>query len=90
MSDRVLQKHLLRRRHEIVLAGAKHLFPPGVLRPADLITCDIRGHHLSVGVPTVAEQRVSTGYNGKNTVAVNLTVTRHSDGSATAACLIVR
>jgi hypothetical protein len=90
MSDRVLQNHLLPRRHETVLAGAKRIFPSGVVQPADLITCDIRGHRLSVGVPTVAEHGVSTGFAGTNTVAVNLAVTRHADGSVTAACLIVR
>jgi len=90
MSWQVLQKHLLPRRHEAVLAGTTHVFPPGALRPADLITCDIRGHQLEIGVPTIAGRAASTGYGGKNVVRVSLEVTRHADGSVTATCSVVR
>jgi hypothetical protein len=90
MGWKVLQAHLLPRRHKIVPAGTKDVFPRGVLRPADLVTCDIGGHHLELGVPTVSGHPASTGFKGKNVVGVNLEVTRNADGSVTAACLIVR
>lgn len=86
MSSKVLQKHLLPRRHEAVLAGTERVFPPGVLRPGDLVTCDIRGHHLALGVPTETGPGASTGYNGVNVVSVTLTVAQHRDGSVSASC----
>ena len=86
----VLQAHLLPRRHEVVIAGTKRLFPSGALSPSDLVTCNIRGHHLEIGVPSITGRPISTGFNGENVVGVNLEVTRHGDGSVTAACLVVR
>jgi hypothetical protein len=86
MGDNVLQKHLVARRHEAVLAGTKRIFPPGVLRPADLVTCDILGHHLALGVPTQTGPSSSSGYNGKNVVAVALAVALRRDGSVSASC----
>jgi hypothetical protein len=84
----VLRKHLVARRHEGVLPGTRRVFPPGVLRAADLVTCDILGHHLEAGVPvgTGPEGRVSTGYGGANIVSVVLTVAHNRDGSVSASC----
>jgi hypothetical protein len=86
MSWAMLQKHLLPRRHEAVLAGTIRVFAAGVLRPADLVTCDIRGHHLALGVPNDTGPGASVGYGGGNIVSVTLTVTRHEDGSVRATC----
>src|SRR5206468_3927040 len=86
----VLQAHLLPRRHQAVHAGTTHVFPSGTLSPSDLVTCDIGGHHLEVGVPSITGQPMSTGYNGKTAGGATLEVTRHRDGSVTAVCLIVR
>jgi hypothetical protein len=88
LSWNVLQKHLLSRRHEIVLPGTEHVFPPGVLRPADLVTCDILGRKLQVGVPieSGAGSGASNGYGGTNVVSVTLSVAHRRDGSVDATC----
>lgn len=84
-SSDVLKKHLLPQHHEEVLPETKRVFPPGVLEPADLVTCDIRGHHLESGVPTYTGS-TSTGYSGANTLGVILAINRHRDGSVEASC----
>ncbi len=90
MSWSVLRSHLVPRRHETVRAGTKHTFPSGALRPSDLVTCNIRGHHLELGVPTIIGHPTFTGFGGAKHDYVSLGITRHADGSVTAACLIVR
>jgi len=82
----VLRRHLQPRRHEAVVAGEQRTFPAGRLRPGDLVTCDIRGHHLRVGVPVETGLGASEGYGGANVVSVTLKVTRNRDGSVTADC----
>lgn len=84
----VLRRHLAPRRHEIVLAGETRRFPRGALRAADLVSCDILGHHLQAGVPLERGPgaRVANGFSGLNVVSVNLVVERHADGSVTATC----
>lgn len=84
--DSVLRDHLLPRRHEEVLAGTTHVFAAGELDVADLVSCDIHGHHLEAGVPSSAEQPATIGYNGANIVGVTMTVERHQDGSVEADC----
>jgi hypothetical protein len=69
-----------------VMPGTTHVFAAGVLRPADLVTCDIRGHHLALGVPNNADLGASVGYSGENVAAVTLTVTQRRDDSVTATC----
>jgi len=86
MSWEVLQKHLLPRRHETVLAETTHVFAPGALEVADLVTCDIRGHHLDFGVPAQTGPSGSVGYSGANIVSVTLTVARRADGAVEARC----
>jgi hypothetical protein len=86
MSWDVLQNHLLPRRHEEVLPETTRVFAPGVLEAADLVTCDIRGHHLDIGVPVDTGPGGSVGYNGANVVSVTLTLGRHADGSVEASC----
>lgn len=86
MSWKVLESHLLPRRHEQVLPETRHVFEPGVLEVADLITCDIRGHHLEAGVPEYTGEPLTVGYNGANIVGVTMTVERHDDGSVVADC----
>jgi hypothetical protein len=86
MGGDVLETHLVPRRHEAVLAGTKHVFAPGVLRPSDLVTCDILGHHLALGVPTQTGPSSSSGYGVTNVVYVTLAVALRRDGSVTASC----
>lgn len=84
----ILQAHLVPRRHEAVLPGSRRVFPPGLLRATDLVTCDILGHHLGVGVPTGTgpAASASTGYGGADITSVVLTVAHDRDGSVTAVC----
>ena len=86
MSWEVLQKHLLPRHHETVLPETTHVFAPGTLQVADLVTCDIRGHHLDFGVPAHTGPSGSVGYSGAYIVGVTLTVVRRADGSVEARC----
>jgi hypothetical protein len=79
------QKHLLPRRTKAVIPGTQRLFPIGLMRPADLVTCDILGHHLEDGVPEDPGTS-EAGYGGKNVVSVSLRVTLNRDGSVTASC----
>jgi hypothetical protein len=85
----VLRGHLVPRRHTRVPAGTTRRFAPGVLRETDLVTCEICGHHLKVGVPVetglASVNRVSVGTWGTYPVVV-LTVTYNRDGSVTASC----
>jgi hypothetical protein len=88
MSWPVLRDHLLPRRSEAVVPGTTRTFAPGVLQPADRVTCDIRGHDLVLGVPVERSpgSPATTGYGGANVVPVTLAVSRNRDGSVTAAC----
>ena len=82
-----LYAHLLPRRREGMIGGQERTFPPGALRPGDLVICEIRGRRLETGVPIEVEQGSSTGYGGVGVKTVTLTVMRHRDGSVTASCL---
>lgn len=79
-------RHLLPKRHVSVFAGATQVFPPGAFRAADVVTCDIRGHRLAMGVPDAIGPGGSVGYGGTNIVSVKLTVARRRDGSVSATC----
>jgi hypothetical protein len=81
LSWKVLQAHLLPRRHEALEGHERRTFGPGRLRPADLVTCDIRGHRLDAGVPVEFGAGELVGYG-----SAKLTVARHPDGSVTATC----
>jgi hypothetical protein len=82
-----LQAHLVARREKAVLPGTPEVFPPGVLRATDLVTCDILGHHLKIGVPVEASGQPSReGYGGANVVSVTLEVALNKDGSVSASC----
>jgi hypothetical protein len=80
-----LRAHLLPRRREAVLPSIPKTFPSGVLRPADLVTCKILGHHLEDGVP-IEYGTSSNGYGGRGVTSVTLSVTHNRDGSVTASC----
>jgi hypothetical protein len=82
---RSLQAHLLPRRRRAVMPGIPRTFSPGLLRPADLVTCNILGHKLEQGVP-IQIGTSSTGYGGKNVPPVVLSVTHNRDGSVRASC----
>jgi hypothetical protein len=51
IDDKVLAAHMLPRAHKKVLPGTAHVFAPGEIEVADVVTCDVRGHHLEAGVP---------------------------------------
>jgi hypothetical protein len=57
-----------------------------VLRPTDLVTCEILGHLLQIGVPIERDQPSSVGYGGAHVVSVTLQVTRRTDGSVATTC----
>lgn len=84
----VLRQHLEPRRSETVLPGTTRTFPPGTLRAADLVTCDILGHELEAGVPVQSgpDAEESTGFGGAGVTSVVLTVGRERDGTVTAGC----
>jgi hypothetical protein len=88
LSWQVLQKHLVPRRRGTVLPGTSRTFPAGDLRAADLVTCDVLGHHLEAGVPdtTGPDAEETVGFGGANVVSVFLSVTHNRDGSVTARC----
>jgi hypothetical protein len=80
----VLRKHLVPPRHRSVRPGTTRRFAPGVLRAADLVTCNIRGYHLSLGVPVTAGGRATLGGGARS--AVVLWVALNRDASVTASC----
>jgi hypothetical protein len=80
-----LRAHLLPRGREAVLPGMQRTFPAGLLRPGDLVACDILGHKLEGGVP-IGYLTSSTGYGGRNMTSVTLIVTHNRDDSVTASC----
>ena len=82
----VLESHLAPRRTETLFPGVPRSFPSGVMRPGDLVTCDIRGHHLETGVPSDSGFPESVGYQGSRVVTVTLDVARARDGTVTASC----
>jgi len=67
------------------MPGTQRAFPAGVLRPGDLVTCDILAHKLEVGVP-IEFGTSSNGYGGKHVISVTLSVTHNRDGSVAASC----
>ncbi len=81
-----LGRHVLRRRHGLVLPGLKRTFPPGTLRPGDLVVCKILHHRLQLGIPDTFGRIGSTGTGGKDVVSVTLSARRSADGSVTASC----
>jgi len=83
---RSLERHVLRRRHGIVQPGIRRTFPPGTLRPGDLLVCRIHHHRLQLGIPDRFGSLGSVGFGGKHVVGVNLTGTRHADAAVTARC----
>jgi len=78
---RSLGRHVLRRRHGVVLPGIPHTFPSGALRPGDLLVCKIPHHELQMGIPDTIGSIGSTG-----TASLTLSGRRHADGSVTASC----
>jgi hypothetical protein len=68
------------------MPGTSSVFPPGDLRAADLVTCNIRGHQLQLGVPINVGPGASTGFGGANVSTVTLTVAHNRDGSVSANC----
>jgi hypothetical protein len=84
----VLRQHLEPRRSEAVLPGTTHTFPPGTLRAADVVTCDILGHRLEAGVPVQSGPyaKDSIGFGGAGVTSVVLTVGHDTDGTVTASC----
>jgi hypothetical protein len=69
-----------------LVTKSKTLRVPGDLRAADLVTCDIRGHHLQRGVPIDVGPPASTGFGGANVTTVTLTAAHNRDGSVSTSC----
>lgn len=76
-----LGRHVLRRRHGLVQPGIKRTFPPGTLRPGDLLVCKIPHRRLETGIPDRFGPIGSTGTGG-----FTLTGRRNADGTVTASC----
>jgi hypothetical protein len=96
-----LGRHVRPRRRGLVLARRTHTFPPGTLRPGDLIVCTILHHRLELPIPQRQDPIGKTGvrFGGKlvevgnspnetikNAVNVTLSRTRNANGSITASC----
>lgn len=79
-----LRSHLERRRRARVLPGVRQTLTG--LQPSDLVTCDVLGHHLQMGVPSNLGARASVGVGGGDAPGAQLELTRHADGSVTASC----
>jgi hypothetical protein len=81
-----LDAHLLPRRSESLIGGEQRTIPPGVLRPGDLVVCEIAGRRLELGIPIETGVSPETGYGGAGVRTLTLTATRHHDESVTARC----
>jgi len=79
-------RHIRPRRTRTLVVGIPHTFPPGALRPGDLVTCRTGGHDLELGVPAHAGSMGSNGFGGVGVVGARLSGTRHADGSVSASC----
>jgi hypothetical protein len=81
----VLRQHLVPRRYRSMRSGTTRHFAAGVLRAADLVTCNILGYHLALGVPVTPGGRASLS-SGRPRSAVVLWVAYNRDASVTASC----
>ncbi len=81
-----LGRHVLRRRRGVVHPGRRRTFPPGTLRPGDILACRILHHRVQMGIPDTFGSIGSTGTGGRDAVSLTLTGTRKADGSVTARC----
>ena len=76
-----LGRHVLPRRHGVVLPGLKRTFAPGSLRPGDLLVCKSLHHRVTMGIPDTHGPIGSAATGG-----VTLTGRWSADGSVTASC----
>ena len=81
-----LGRHVLRRRRGVVHPGIRRTFPPGTLRPGDILVCRTLHHRVQMGIPDTFGSIGSTGVGGRDVVSMTLTGTRKADGSVTASC----
>jgi hypothetical protein len=81
-----LGRHVLRRQHGVVLSGRRRTFPPGALRPGDILVCRTLHHRVQIGIPDTFGSIGSAGVGGRDVVSLTLTGTRKADGSVTARC----
>jgi hypothetical protein len=80
-----LRSHLEPRRRARVLPGVAQTLTG--LRPGDLVTCDILGHHLQMGVPSsTGFGPASVGVGGGDVPGATLALARHTDGTVVASC----
>ena len=75
-----LERNLRPRRHGVVVRGVPRTFPPGTLRPGDVLVCGIL-HGVQLGIP---DRFGSIGLVG--TSNGTLSGARHHDGSVIATC----
>jgi hypothetical protein len=76
-----LAQQALSRRRWLIPAGTTRTFHPTVRGLGDLVICRIRGHDFQVLVPDRLGAVASIGWR-----SLDLTATRHRDGSVTATC----
>jgi hypothetical protein len=76
-----LERHVLPKRHSVVLPGLPRTFPAGLLRPGDLLVCRTMHRRLELGIPDTFGPIGSMG-----AADATLSGTRHRDGSVTASC----
>ncbi len=81
-----LERHVLQRRHGVIQPGIRRAFPPGTLRPGDVLVCRILHHRLQLGIPADFGPIGSAGFGGKDVASVTLTGRRKANGSVTASC----
>ena len=81
-----LGRHVLPRRHGLVLPGRTRTFQSGALRPGDLLVCRLRHRaRVQMGIPDTHGPIGSAG-SGRAHDALTLTASRSADGSITASC----
>jgi hypothetical protein len=84
--ERAINSHLEPRRRKELVAAERRRFPPGQLRPGDLVTCTTHGHVLQNGVPDSPEGGGTVVGWGGTTIIASLTVILHHDGSVSGIC----
>ncbi len=75
-------------RHVSLRRGEHRTFPPGALRPGDVVTCELEGRRLRIRIPNRpnGSWAVGTGLATPSGGTGGLQLDSGSDGSITASC----
>ena len=75
-------------RHFSLRRGEVRTFPPGVLLPGDVVTCELGGQPLRIRIPNRPNAGWAVGIGAATPAGSTreLKVTAASDGSVTASC----